>query len=49
MNYKAKVKEEQKRAVAKTREEVKSQRFMSMAGDIRLKNKYEDDESAWDH
>jgi hypothetical protein len=49
VNYKAKVKEEQKRAVAKTREEVKSQRFMSMADDIRLKNKYEDDESAWDH
>ena len=49
MAYKAKVKAQNKAMMKKTREEVKSQRFMSMSQDIRLKNKYEDDESAWDH
>ena len=47
--YKEAKREEQRQAMAKTREEVAGQRFMSMADDIRLKSKIEDDESAWNH
>lgn len=49
LRYKAQVKEERRRATAETRRELSSQRFMSMNEDIRLKDKFEDDESAWDH
>ena len=49
LRHKAQVKEEQRRATAKTRRELSSQRFMSMKDDIRLKDKFEDDESSWDH
>ena len=47
--YKEAKREEQRQAMAKTREEVAAQRFMSMTDDIRLKTKIEDDESDWDH
>lgn len=49
MAHKARVRRENVEKMKKTREEVKAQRFMSLAEDVRLKNKPEDDESAWDH
>lgn len=47
--YKEEVRAEQRAASRATREEIKSKRYMSLQQDIRLKNKPEDDESAWDH
>ena len=49
LRHKAQVKEEQRQAAAKTRTRLSLQRFMSMKDDIRLKDKFEDDESSWDH